>query len=135
MTSTHSASPLPVVAAIESMKVLEQEGLVDKAAELGGELLGPSLKELQQRYPRQIGAALCRGLVGGLLMVRPGTTDPDPDAAQRINEACFQKGLLMFAPVGLGGDCVKIAPPLVTPRDALAEALGVLAEACAEVLS
>jgi 4-aminobutyrate aminotransferase-like enzyme len=134
MTSTHSASPLPVAAAIESMKVLQEEGLVEKAAELGREVLAPRLEGLKRRYAQHVGAALCRGLVGGLLMVKPGTKDPDPEAAQRINEACFQKGLLMFAPVGLGGDCVKIAPPLVTPRDALEEALGVLEEACAEAL-
>ncbi len=135
MTSTHSASPLPVVAAIENLKILEEEGLVEKAAELGREVLAPRLAALRQRYPRHIGAAPCRGLVGGLLMVKPGTTEPDPEAALRINESCFRKGLLMFAPVGLAGDCVKIAPPLVTPRDALVEALGVLDEACAEVLS
>jgi len=41
----------------------------------------------------------------------------------------------MFAPVGLGGDCVKIAPPLVIPRDALVEAVGVLEQVCSEVLA
>lgn len=75
-----------------------------------------------------------RGLVGGLLLIVPGTLDPDADAAAAINEKCFQKGLLMFAPVGLGGGCVKIAPPLTTPEDALHEGLAVLAEACGEVL-
>ena len=83
----------------------------------------------------RIGAAMRRGLVGGLLMVEPGTKDPDSDTAQAINEKCFQRGLLMFAPVGLGGGCVKIAPPLTTPEDALAEGIAVLEEACAEVLS
>jgi len=135
MTSTHSASPLPVVAAIESLRILEEEGLVQKAADLGREVLGPCLDGLRRRYPNRIGAALHRGLVGGLLMVKPGTREPDPDTAQRINEACFQRGLLMFAPVGLGGDCVKIAPPLVIPRDALVEAVGVLEQVCSEVLA
>ena len=51
-----------------------------------------------------------------------------------VVNACLRKGLLMFAPVGLGGGCIKIAPPLITPRDALEEGLGVLEEACAEVL-
>ena len=134
MTSTHSASPLPVVAAIESMNILAREHLTERAAELGDELLGPRLDAIQQRYPARIGAAMHRGLVGGLLMVKPGGKDPDADTALAVNEACFRKGLLMFAPVGLGGGCIKIAPPLTTPRDALEEGLEVLEEACNEVL-
>ena len=46
----------------------------------------------------------------------------------------MQKGLLMFAPVGLGGGCIKIAPPLVTPKDALEEGIAVLREAIDEIL-
>ena len=89
---------------------------------------------MRGRYPQAVGAALHRGLVGGVLMVEPGSKSPAPAAAQAINEACFRKGLLMFAPVGLGGGCIKIAPPLVTPAAALNEGLDVLEEAFAEVL-
>ncbi|MCK5801766.1 MAG: aspartate aminotransferase family protein [Lentisphaeria bacterium] len=133
MTSTHSASPLPVIAAIESLKLMESENLVAKAAELG-KTLGDALDRIQAKYPNRIGAAMHRGLVGGLLMIVPGTKDPDADTAMAINEKCFEKGLLMFAPVGLGGGCIKIAPPLITPIDALEEGIAVLEEACAEVL-
>jgi 4-aminobutyrate aminotransferase-like enzyme len=133
MTSTHSASPLPVVSAIESLKLIEKENLVEKAAALG-ELLGARLERIRGKYPEAIGAAMYRGLVGGLLMVKPGTLDPDADRALAINEKCFEMGLLMFAPVGLGGGCIKIAPPLITPEDALIEGLDVLEEACAAVL-
>jgi len=40
----------------------------------------------------------------------------------------------MFAPVGIGGECLKIAPPLSITEDALREGLQVLEEACDEVL-
>jgi 4-aminobutyrate aminotransferase-like enzyme len=46
----------------------------------------------------------------------------------------IQKGLLMFAPVGAAGECLKIAPPLTTPEDALRESIQVLEEAADEVL-
>lgn len=134
MTSTHSASPLPVAAAIANLRILEREKLTEKAAALGRDVLGPRLDATQRRYSRNIGAAMHRGLVGGLLMARPGSKEPDPDMALAINEACLQKGLLMFAPVGMGGGCIKIAPPLTTPREALVEGLDVLDEACAQVL-
>jgi 4-aminobutyrate aminotransferase-like enzyme len=67
-------------------------------------------------------------------MVKPGGKEPDGTVATAINERCFRKGLLMFAPVGLGGACVKIAPPLTIPREALLEGCAVLEETFAEVL-
>ena len=67
-------------------------------------------------------------------MVKPGSKTPDPDTALRINVACFQKGVLMFAPVAAGGECLKIAPPLTIAEDALRESLQVFEEAVDEVL-
>ena len=40
----------------------------------------------------------------------------------------------MFAPVGIAGECLKIAPPLIITKDALIEGLEVLEEACDEIL-
>ena len=40
----------------------------------------------------------------------------------------------MFSPVGYGGASVKIAPPLVTPEDALREGVAVLEEAMREAI-
>jgi 4-aminobutyrate aminotransferase/(S)-3-amino-2-methylpropionate transaminase len=43
-----------------------------------------------------------------------------------------EKGLLMFHPVGFMGATVKIAPPLITPEEAVREGLAVLEEAVEE---
>ena len=75
-----------------------------------------------------------RGLVAGIQMVKPGTREPDADAALAVNEKCFHKGLLMFAPVGVAGECLKIAPALDISASALEEGIGVLGEAMDEVL-
>jgi 4-aminobutyrate aminotransferase-like enzyme len=61
--------------------------------------------------------------------VKLGTKDPDHDLAHRIIELCYQRGLLLFAPVGAWGQTVKIAPPLSIPREAMEEGLVVLEEA------
>jgi len=133
MTSTHSASPLPVVAAVENLKILLSEGIVEHAAQMG-EILMTGLGAIQQRYPEALGCLQGKGLVAGIQVVKPGTKTPDPDTAVKINVACFQKGLLMFAPVGIAGECVKIAPPLIISEEALRESIGVLGEAVEEVL-
>lgn len=48
-------------------------------------------------------------------------------------EKCFHKGLLMFAPAGIAGECIKIAPPLMITEEALKEGLELLAETCVEI--
>lgn len=133
MTSTHSGSPLPVASAIANLKLIHKEKLVKRAAELDAPLR-EGLEAIMEKHPKQIGAVMSRGLVAGLLIVKPGTKDPDNDMAMAINEKCFERGLLMFAPVGVGGGCVKIAPPLTIPLEALEEGIAVIDEVCDEVL-
>lgn len=132
MTSTHSGSPLPVVAAIANLEVLIRDRLPERAARLG-ETLVPEIQRIQRKYPRVLGCATGKGLVAGIQVVHPGTRTPNPELALRINVKCFHKGLLMFAPVGVGGECLKIAPPLTIAEDALRESIAVLEEACDEV--
>jgi len=128
MTSTHSASPLAVAAAIANLQVLQEERLVERAAKLES-ILMPALEKVQRKYPQVLGCLHGKGLVAGIQAVKSGTREPDPALAVKINLACFHRGLLMFAPVGVRGECIKIAPPLSIPEDALCESLEVFAEA------
>ena len=133
MTSTHSASPLPVAAAIASLKLIKSEHLVENAAHLG-EILIPELHRIRAKHAAELGCVQGMGLVGGVQVVEPGTKIPNAPLAQKINLACFHKGLLMFAPVGIGGECLKIAPPLNITEEALRESIAVFEEAIDEVL-
>lgn len=134
MTSTHSANPVAVACAIANLEVIDRENLVDKAA-VNGRLLAQRLQEVQTAYPARLGCLQTRGMVAGIQVVQPNTRTPDSQTAVRINERCFQKGLLMFAPVGIGGECLKISPPLSTPPEAIEEGVEVFREVCDEVLS
>ena len=133
MTSTHSASPLPVTAAIENLKLIHKENLVENSARMG-EVLIPGLQKIVDKYPERLGCLHGKGLVAGIQVVKPGTKEPDPETAKLINEKCFHRGLLMFAPVGIAGECIKISPPLTITEDALKEGIDVLEEACNEIL-
>jgi 4-aminobutyrate aminotransferase-like enzyme len=133
MTSTHSASPLAVAAAIANLNVIQKLGLVERAARLG-KILCRGLERIQRKYPLVLGCFQGNGLVAGIQVVKPGTREPDSTMAQRINVACLQKGLLMFAPVGVAGECLKVCPPLTISEPALRESLIVFEEAVDEVL-
>ena len=132
MTSTHSASPLPVASAIVNLELIQKEGLVENSARLG-EILVPEVHRIAAKYPA-LGCAQGKGLVAGIQCVKPGTTEADPAVALDIVEKCFHRGVLMFAPVGIAGECVKIAPPLNITEEALRESIQVLEEACAASL-
>ncbi len=133
MTSTHSASPLPVAAALATLNALQEEGLVDHAAAMES-VLREGLQQVQERFPGVLGRLQVKGMVAGIQVVKPGTREPDASTALAIQTACFHKGLLMFAPVGVAGECLKICPPLSTPEEALREGIEVFGEAVGEVL-
>ena len=133
MTSTHSCNPICCAATIANLEVLDREKAVENSALLGEALL-PRLREIQKKYPKSIGAVHGKGLVAALHMIKPGSEDPDADTAWKIVEACYERGVLMFSPVGFGGASVKISPPLTITREALDESLTVLDEAFRAVL-
>ncbi len=133
MTSTHSGSPLPVAAAIANLQVIETERLVERAAAMGGVLI-PELQRIRDKYPEVLGCVAGKGLVAGIQVVKPGSKEPNPELALAVNVKCFHKGLLMFAPVGVAGECLKICPPLTMSREMLEEAIQVFEEAIDDVL-
>jgi 4-aminobutyrate aminotransferase / (S)-3-amino-2-methylpropionate transaminase / 5-aminovalerate transaminase len=133
MTSTHSGSPLPVAAAVANIRELQRGPYLENARALDP-VLREGLLALQALHPLRAGRVQSRGLVAGIQVVAPGTRTPDPAAALAVNRACFHKGLLMFAPVGVAGECIKIAPALDISRDALQEGIAALGEAMAEAL-
>ena len=134
MTSTHSASPLCVAAALASLKIFQGEELVANAARMG-EILFSELERIRNRYPSILAVLHGKGLVAGIPIADPKTGKPDGETALKINTACYQKGLLMFAPVGSNGECIKIAPPLSINADALREGIQAFEEAVDEVLT
>jgi len=132
MTSTHSGNPVCCAAALANIETILAEKLIDNAARLGP-VLKRELAAIKNEFPRVVGFAPAEGLVGGLLAVRPGTKDPNYDLAWDVVNGCFRRGLLMFAPVGVGGGCIKIAPPLRITEEALLEGCAVLRETFREL--
>jgi 4-aminobutyrate aminotransferase / (S)-3-amino-2-methylpropionate transaminase / 5-aminovalerate transaminase len=125
MTSTHSGNPVCCAAALANIEAIIDQRLVENAARLGP-VLKRELAAIKAAFPRMVGFAPAEGLVGGLLVVKPGTKEPNYELAWDVVNGCFRRGLLLFAPVGVGGGCVKIAPPLCITEDALREGCGVL---------
>jgi 4-aminobutyrate aminotransferase-like enzyme len=128
MTSTHGGHSVSCAAALANLDVLIKGKYVERAASVG-ESLGVGLRAIARRYEPFVGAVHGRGMVYGLHIVEPGSERPNGTVAFNIVRRCFESGLLMFAPVGLGAATVKISPPLLTPEEAIEEGLEVLERA------
>jgi len=133
MTSTHTGNPVCCAAALANIDVIVKEDLAGNARRVGGELHA-SLGALQKGFP-QAAVVLGKGLVAGVPLVDPQTGQPDSPLAYDTVRRCYEKGLLMFNPVGLGGATLKIAPPLIITAEAVREGVAVLREALGEAVA
>ncbi len=134
MTSTHTGNPICVAAALASIDVIIGENLVENARVVGEVMLN-ALLPLKDKYPQAIGIIQGKGLVAAVQFTHPGTTDPNPELAFEVTRRCIEKGLMLFAPVGVGGCAIKLNPPLCINEEAVLEGVAVLDEAIGETLS
>lgn len=78
-----------------------------------------------------VGELRGRGAMIALEFVKPGTTEPHPDAAKQIAARCLEQGVAILT-CGTYGNIVRLLPPLVIDMDLLRDALGVFAGAIEE---
>lgn len=108
---TYAGHPVACAAGVETVSILEEEGLVQRSAELGARLLS-ALRALDNPY---VGEIRGRGLMVGVEMVRDrptkATFPADAGVAFRVEEACFRQGVIIGAiPYS---DALILTPPLV----------------------
>lgn len=125
MTSTHSANPVCCAAALANLRIIKEDGLIENSARLAP-VLAAGLEKITEASKGRIGFWASTGLVGAFQFTHKESADPDPEPAWDIVRAAVEQGVLLFAPVGVGGSAVKINPPLTITEDALREGLGVL---------
>ena len=129
---TYVGNPVAQAAALAVLDVFEEEGLVERAAEVGDRIRA-RLLEWQERHP-EIGHVRGLGAMLALELVRdPATKEPAPELASRVVEAAFERGLLLLKS-GIYSNCIRVLVPLVIADGQLDEALGVWEEAVDAVL-
>jgi 4-aminobutyrate aminotransferase-like enzyme len=132
MTSTHTGNPVCAAAALANINYMLDNDVIGNAARLGKVCRG-FLSKLRQKHAGIIGSLQGCGLAWGLVFVKEGTKDIDPDLAHNIVRLSIERGLLFFAPVGSGAT-IKVCPSLVINEEALKEGLEVLEEAVDEAV-
>jgi 4-aminobutyrate aminotransferase / (S)-3-amino-2-methylpropionate transaminase / 5-aminovalerate transaminase len=126
---TYGGNPVACAAALGAIRTIEEERLVDRAAQIGSVLL-PRLTALQEKF-EAIGDVRGRGAMVAIELVKNRTTkEPDPAVTQRIAAACHAAGLVVLT-CGTYGNVLRFLPPLVIPDHLLAEGLDILEDALA----
>jgi 4-aminobutyrate aminotransferase len=123
---TYGGNVVACAAAEATVRVLQEEGLVENAARLGEKLL-VRLQALQDPYP-SLGDVRGLGLMLGVEFVVPGGRTPDKNRTKAIQRACMEAGLLLLT-CGTDENVIRWIPPLVITEQELEEALNIFERA------
>lgn len=129
--STFGGNPVACAAALATIEVIEQEGLMENAVRVGNRLL-EGLRNLareveQAGRPPFIGDVRGLGLMIGVELVQDlESRAPAHDEAEQVMEECFRRGLLVLT---CGASSIRFAPPLVITEAEADRALGIFADA------
>jgi 4-aminobutyrate aminotransferase/(S)-3-amino-2-methylpropionate transaminase len=120
---TYVGNPIAQAAALAVLDVFEEEGLCDRAAELG-ETMRARMQSWQERFAaigdvRGLGAMLAIELVGDR-----ATKAPAPELASAVVAAAAERGLLLLKS-GIYSNCIRVLAPLTISEAELDEALAV----------
>ena len=133
LSSTWGGNPLASAASLAVLDVIAEERLSENALRVGSRLK-QNLEELQEKH-RCLGDVRGRGLVIGLEIVDPGDGyTPAPGLTQKILPAAAEWGMLLGR-VGLYGNVIRIAPPLVITEEEADLGVEILDRALSEVLA
>ena len=122
---THEKNPVTTRAALTTIEIIEEEGLVANAARVGAVAL-ERLQQLKACIPA-IGDVRGRGLLLGIELVRdPAGMEPDHELAEATLYASLDRGLSFKTTMG---NVLTLTPPLTVTEAQMLQALDILAGA------
>lgn len=126
--STFGGNPVAIAAAVATLTTIEQEGLLNQAAQTG-QFIQDALVEMENRHP-SIGEVRGRGLMIGAEFVRSRETkERAVELRNHVIHSAFQKGLLLLP---CGTNTIRFIPPLNIARGLVEEGLHILETAVSE---
>jgi 4-aminobutyrate aminotransferase len=122
---THEKNPVTARAALTTIEIIEDEGLIENAAKVGALALA-RLNEMKDRLA-VIGDVRGRGLLLGVELVRSRDgKEADHDLAEAVLYAALDRGLSFKTTMG---NVLTLSPPLTTTADEMMRALDIIEEA------
>ena len=126
---TYSGHPLAMASIVASIDAMAEEGIVENAAAIGRDHLGPGLAALAEKHPI-IGEVRGLGVFWALELVR-GPVTKEPISAEQLSEIrarLIERGLLPFTVANR----IHVAPPCIVTPDEVMRGLSILDEVLAD---
>lgn len=130
---TYSGHPTGCAVALENLRIIEEENLVENSRKMG-EVMLEGFKRLQAKHDK-VGEVRAFGLMGAIELVQDKETNQrfeEPLAPTVVNEAT-DRGLICRGVIYEGADTLIFAPPLVITEEQVNEMIDILDETLAAV--
>ena len=130
---TFGGSPVGCSAALAVIDIIREDGLVDRALEIGARFK-ERLTSLQTKYPDTIGDIRCeRGAMIAIELVENGdVTAPATELTKSMVGAAYKNGLVLLS-CGVNGNVIRFLPALTISDEIIDEGLEIL-ESCLKTL-
>ncbi|MCK4591132.1 MAG: aminotransferase class III-fold pyridoxal phosphate-dependent enzyme, partial [Candidatus Latescibacteria bacterium] len=126
-SSSYGGNPVACAAALATIEVMEEEGLLEKSAELG-EFILRKLEEMKENHPI-IGDVRGKGCLFGVELVKNrDSKEPFEEAGKLVYQKAFRKGLAWIP----AGHILRMSPPFMMPEEVATKGLEILEEAIDE---
>ncbi len=127
-STSYGGNPMACAAALASIEVIEEEGLLAHALELG-EFFMARMERIKQNHPI-VGDVRGRGCLLGIELVKDRETkEPFEEAGKLVYQRAFGKGLAWVP----AGHILRMSPPIVMSEEIAAKGMDIIEESIAEV--
>ena len=130
--STFGGNPAACAAALATLNVIEGEGLLERAQEIGA-VLKDRLGKLKEKHER-IGDVRGLGAMIGIEFINDEAKTPNKAAVEAITMHARENGLILL-PTGTYGNVIRLLPPINMSNEELNEGMSKLEAAIDNVLN
>jgi 4-aminobutyrate aminotransferase len=127
-STSYGGNPMACAAALASIKVLQEEGVMAHVQELET-LFARRMADWTTTYAI-VGDTRVKGCLMGVELVKDkATKEPFDEAGKLVYQTAFRKGLAWIP----AGHILRMSPPLIMPEDAAERAMDIIEESIVEV--
>lgn len=120
---TYAGNPLGIAAAHAVLDVIEEEGLCERAMQLGNRLK-QRLASLKDQVP-EIAEVRGPGFMNAVEFHNRTSQKPIPEFANRVRQIALDKGLILLG-CGIYSNVIRFLAPLTIPQNTFEEALDII---------
>jgi len=126
-STSYGGNPVACAAALASIEVIQEEGLLENAARLE-RFFTRRLEKMKEEHPI-VGDVRCKGCLMGIELVKDRRTkEPHDEAGRLVYQKAFRKGLAWIP----AGHILRMSPPIIMDEEIAAKGMDIIDEAIGE---